>query len=191
MFEQKTSATQSNENNSLTYRFIRIPRDDRKIQHFRQISSFHASLNIKPRFLPNVIKRRTAIAHMHVCNLSPELSPYLSFFTISEMCLKTNNAFCLNMLHSCRFLLKQLLEYQSMPREPLPPPVHHFVPPPPPEIMVHPPSEVPLPVPPPSKSKPVKARVKKVTPPTKSKKEGESTTVGKGSTEETKSSEGK
>lgn len=93
----------------------------------------------------------------------------------------------------CRFLLKQLLEYQSAPREPLPPPTNLFIPPPPPEILVDPPAEIQLPPanPPPTKSKPIKVRIKKVAPPAKLKKEPESTSAVKGIAEETKSNEGK
>jgi hypothetical protein len=80
-----------------------------------------------------------------------------------------------------------------MPREPLPPPANPFVPAPPPEILVDPPPEIKLPpaIPPPAKSKAIKVRIKKVAPPTKSKKETEGSAVAKGNTEETKSDEGK
>jgi hypothetical protein len=78
-----------------------------------------------------------------------------------------------------------------MPREPLPPPTNTFIPPPSPEILVHPPPEIKLPdIPPPAKSKAIKVRIKKVAPPTKSKKETEGATVSKGITEETKFNEG-
>ncbi|CAB4015727.1 Transforming growth factor beta regulator 1, partial [Paramuricea clavata] len=91
-----------------------------------------------------------------------------------------------------KFLLKQLVEYRSMPREPLPPPANPFVPAPPPEIPVDPPPEIKLPlaIPPPAKSKAIKVRIKKVAPPTKSKKETEGSAEAKGNTEETKSDEG-
>ena len=59
--------------------------------------------------------------------------------------------------------------------------------------MVDPPAEIKLPPvnPPPTKSKPIKVRIKKVAPPAKLKKEPESTSFAKGVVEETKSDEGK
>ena len=81
-----------------------------------------------------------------------------------------------------------------MPREPLPPPTNLFIPPTPPEILVHPPPppEIKLSpeVPPPAKSKAIKVRIKKVAPPTKSKKDNDGTVLTKGIMEEPKSNEG-
>ncbi|XP_028402042.1 transforming growth factor beta regulator 1-like isoform X2 [Dendronephthya gigantea] len=93
-----------------------------------------------------------------------------------------------------KFLLKQLLEYHSMPREPLPPPMQTFIPPPPPEILVHPSPEIQLPptIQQSAKPKAIKVRIKKVAPPAKSKKETEVTvaaTKGTIHVEETKSNE--
>lgn len=78
-----------------------------------------------------------------------------------------------------------------MPREPLPPPVQTFIPPPPPEILVHPSPDIQLPPTIQQPAKPIKVRIKKVTPPTKSKKETDVTAATKGTIEETKSNEGK
>jgi hypothetical protein len=89
-----------------------------------------------------------------------------------------------------------MLDYQSMPREPLPPPTNLFIPPTPPEILVHSsppaPPDIKLPpeVPPVAKPKAIKVRIKKVAPATKSKKETEATVLAKGIiTEEIKSNE--